>query len=131
MVCLGRSFHKVASPGFRLVFAQTGRHLPRLLLVTLVSNQHYRNVIQLQPFNFFNDVPDGVQLLQALSARDRIDQNEGVAFRNGKALHCWKLVRSCCVRDLQCADVLVARNHLLRKRDIVIAVKQDVIYRIN
>lgn len=58
----------------------------------------------------------GFQLLQWLAAGDGVDQDEGVALGNGKALHGRKLVTSCCVCDLQGADALITADHLQRHR---------------
>lgn len=58
----------------------------------------------------------GFELLQRLAAGDGVDQDEGVALGDGKALHGWKLVTSCCVGDLQRADALIAADHLQRHR---------------
>jgi len=51
-----------------------------------------------------------------LAAGDGEDQDEGVALGDGKPLHGWKLVTSCRVGDLQCADTLVAADHLQREQ---------------
>ncbi len=55
---------------------------------------------------------NGLQLLQGLFARDGVDQDEGVAFRDGQALHGWELVAPCGVSDLEGAHALIAADHL-------------------
>lgn len=50
-----------------------------------------------------------------MAAGDGEDQDEGVAFGDGKALHGGKLVTSCCVSDLQRADALITADHLQRE----------------
>lgn len=59
---------------------------------------------------------DGFQLLQRLAAGDGVDQDEGVAFGDGQALHGGELVTSCCVSDLQRADAFITADHLQRQQ---------------
>ena len=50
-----------------------------------------------------------------MAAGDGEDQDEGVAFGDGEALHGGKLVTSCGVGDLQRADALITADHLQRQ----------------
>ena len=64
-------------------------------------------------FDFADDFPRGLQLLERLSRRDRVDHDKGVAFGDVQPLHGRKLVGARRVGDLKRADgVLVARYHL-------------------
>lgn len=55
---------------------------------------------------------NGFELLQGLFARNGVHQDEGVAFRDGQALHGRELVAPCGVGDLEGAHALVAADHL-------------------
>lgn len=55
---------------------------------------------------------NGFELLQGLLAGDGVDQDEGVAFGDGEALHGGELVTASCVGDLEGAHALVAADHL-------------------
>lgn len=55
---------------------------------------------------------NGFELLQRLFAGDGVDQDEGVAFGDGQALHGGELVAPRGVRDLEGAHAFVAADHL-------------------
>lgn len=55
---------------------------------------------------------NGFEFLQRLFACDGVDQDEGVTFRDGQALHGRELVAPCGVGDLEGAHALIAADHL-------------------
>lgn len=55
---------------------------------------------------------NGFELLQRLFAGDGVDQDEGVAFGDGQALHGGELVAPRGVSDLEGAHAFVAADHL-------------------
>lgn len=55
---------------------------------------------------------NGFELLQGLFACDGVDQDEGMAFRDGQALHGGELVAPCGVGDLESTHTLVTADHL-------------------
>ncbi|KAL7876718.1 hypothetical protein AOLI_G00116810 [Acnodon oligacanthus] len=55
---------------------------------------------------------DGLELLQRLPAGDGVDQDEGVTFGDGKALHGGELVAAGGVGNLQRAHALITADHL-------------------
>lgn len=112
VVGLGRRLHVTAAPALRLRLALGLRHLPRRLLVHLVAHQHHRHALQGTALDLEHLLPDWPQLLQRLSGGHREHEDECVPLGDGQPLHRWKLVRARRVRDLQCADVLIARDHL-------------------
>ena len=81
-------------------------------LVALVPDQHYRYLTQVGTLDLLDEVPYGLELLQALPARHRTHQDEGVPLADRQPLHGGELVRTGRVRYLQRAYVLVAADHL-------------------
>jgi len=66
-------------------------------------------------FDFVDDVPGGFEFLERLTRRDGVDHDERVTLGDVEPLHGRELVRSCRVRYLQRAHVvLVACYHLGR-----------------
>ncbi len=76
-----------------------------------LKEANYHNKPQ-TPHEGPNLLVNGFELLQRLAAGDGVNQDEGVAFGDGEALHGGKLVTSCRVCDLQRADALITADHL-------------------
>ena len=87
-------------------------NLSILHLITLVSNKHDRNSGKISSLHLSYDIPDWPKFFQTLTRCDRVDEYEGMTFGYWQPLHGRKLVWSCGISDLQCADVLVATYHL-------------------
>lgn len=78
----------------------------------LNSHQHYRYLWNILSFKFSNDSPNRSKFLETLSRADGVYQDEGMPFAYGKSLHCRKLMRPRCVRNLKRANIFVAADHL-------------------
>ena len=62
-----------------------------------------------------DDLEYVLEFLEALLGRDGEDEDEGVAARDGEALHGRELLRARRVRDVHRADRVVRRDHLSNK----------------
>lgn len=98
VIRLGRGFHEAALPPLGLGLAVTGLHLSQRV-VALVAHQHDGDALHV-PLDLAHLFVDGLQLFQRLLASDGVNEDEGVPFGDGEALHGGELVTPCGVGDL-------------------------------
>ena len=112
------NLHESTTPLSSKRLAKSGRNIPRRTLITLIADENNRRhqslgvSISRLLLNHPNVLIDGYELVERLPIRNRVDENERVAFLDVQSLHGRKLMRPCRVGDLQRANELVVRDHL-------------------
>ena len=115
MVRLSWGLHVRTAPRLGHGGGVVGVDLSAVCLVTLIADQHDGDGLNVA-LDGDNLLHDGLELLQGLPAADAVDQDEGMAFADGQALHGGKLMAACGVGDLERAHLFVAADHLWTQR---------------